>query len=407
MDHSFPKAVPDNPLRRAVGVYDERVANAKYSGRLGAPVLSGAEGFGEVNLYMVARISAGPTRVPFPLPDPDGQIWATYRPSVLSADELRGLLESPTLAGAGLWPSDVPILLAALTFGTFVFGSRNRIDQANLLRGGYVILPDVSIAELWRDLRNDVATEIEKSVSPALAQAVRRIDDLAQALATLGEQLWPPCTGRLCFPTAVGHSALDLYGATLRLLTRFAYPLEAGDVANVRAGGFESLTQGAIDRSPWRPDRSLRDLVGRHLTSDDGSQPFGEFDALAVREGVGIIVSCKSILYTDQYDRGQFAAVRNVRSNIESAAARWEELLRHLRRQPVGVNYDLSQLDEIVGVVVTPQPVFLEDPPLFDETLPGLRTCCSFEELIDWLDHDDPAAHGGSGSAHRGVEPEP
>ena len=98
-----------------------------------------------------------------------------------------------------------------------------------------------------------------------------------------------------------------------------------------------------------------------------------------------MLVSCKSVIYTADYDRGVFNVVRNVRTMLEKAVERFAELEHHFTEFPRGSEYDFSGYDKIVSVVVTPRVMYVAEPLLSQMTLPGLRKYSGFEEFRDWL----------------------
>jgi hypothetical protein len=98
---------------------------------------------------------------------------------------------------------------------------------------------------------------------------------------------------------------------------------------------------------PVEPARLPEALQGEALASrrraDRGSRRHAELD------GTCIMVSCKSRVYTADYDRGLYRVVRNTADYISHAVEDWEALLDRLRRNPVGDNYDLSAADDLRG----------------------------------------------------------
>jgi hypothetical protein len=136
--------------------------------------------------------------------------------------------------------------------------------------------------------------------------------------------------------------------------------------------------------SPWAPPPSIRRLIGHHFKKD--GKAFGEVDAFAAQDRILLLVSCKSVVYTAEYDRGDFAVVRNVRTMLEEADEKFVGLAAHFTQNPNGgQEYDFTAYDLIAYVVVTPQIMFVAEPLLFRISLPGLRSYSSFEEFRAWL----------------------
>ena len=49
-------------------------------------------------------------------------------------------------------------------------------------------------------------------------------------------------------------------------------------------------------------------------------------DAFAAKDGILLLVSCKSLLYTAAYDRGESAVIRNARTTLERGEKKFAEL---------------------------------------------------------------------------------
>jgi hypothetical protein len=140
-----------------------------------------------------------------------------------------------------------------------------------------------------------------------------------------------------------------------------------------------------IDHTAWAPMSPLRELRGRTLRSDRES--ITDVDALAVSRSTVLLVSCKSIPYTYDYDSGDYASVRNVRTYIERSDMEWQQRVRKLQQQPIGDNYNFEGYD-IYGVVCTPFVIFVNRPQarvIIEHEGRILRATCGLGELIDFL----------------------
>jgi hypothetical protein len=157
---------------------------------------------------------------------------------------------------------------------------------------------------------------------------------------------------------------------------------QGGSVANAWAFAFEREVQALIDSSSWQPSAQVRDLVGR--TARLNGEPITDLDAIGENGGRLLLVSCMSVAGSDGYLRGDFNAVRNLRTAVESKVAEWDDRLDQLRRAPVGDNYDLAGY-EIVGAVVVPFRPFLLRPLLERASLDGLPVVVPVAELSDRL----------------------
>lgn len=115
---------------------------------------------------------------------------------------------------------------------------------------------------------------------------------------------------------------------------------------------------------------------GRHIT---------DIDAIGVQGNRLLCVSCKSTLYSPQYDAGEFRTVRNREGMLLTAIAEWDKKIETLRADPRGDNFDFSAFDDIIGVVCTPLPVYTSTTPVAAMTPLTLAPGCSFYELEMWL----------------------
>jgi hypothetical protein len=116
----------------------------------------------------------------------------------------------------------------------------------------------------------------------------------------------------------------------------------------------------------------LRQFVARRL--EFGGNTIGDIEAIAHKSGRTILISCKSIIYTSEYDAGRYNQVRNQAARIEEALRDWDKFLETLRSHPRGGNYDLRSAGELFGVVVTPHVVYLGPPSSERFALPGCPT---------------------------------
>jgi hypothetical protein len=106
-----------------------------------------------------------------------------------------------------------------------------------------------------------------------------------------------------------------------------------------------------IDQTAWAPNSPFRELHRRKLRLND--RPITDVDALAVSGSTILLVSCKSIPYTYEYDGGDYGTVRNVRTRIEVADVEWQQRVDKIRQERSGDNYDFEGY-EVYGVVCTP-----------------------------------------------------
>ncbi|MDO3683438.1 hypothetical protein [Micromonospora sp. C28ISP2-4] len=171
---------------------------------------------------------------------------------------------------------------------------------------------------------------------------------------------------------------IDFWAIT-RVLLQGLNMTATGEVQNARARHFETETQRLIDASPWAPPTKLRMLVGRVLKRADRSA-ITDIDAIAFREGVALIINCKNYRL-DALGRATASEVRNVRDVLGEDYSDWVAKVSELRSTPKGRNYDLSAAQELVPLIVTPDPCFV-DPALTVPRSPwGLPAVMASNEL--------------------------
>jgi hypothetical protein len=158
-----------------------------------------------------------------------------------------------------------------------------------------------------------------------------------------------------------------------------------GALVNARGSHFEQYVQETIDHTSWVPKPPPRELCRRTLRLN--GRPITDVDALAVSGSTILLVSCKSIPYTYEHDRGDYATVRNIRTHIEQADIEWQQRVDRLRRERSGDNYNFKGY-EIYGVVCTPFAVFTHRPQtriMMERADRFLRATCSVSELQVFL----------------------
>jgi hypothetical protein len=138
-----------------------------------------------------------------------------------------------------------------------------------------------------------------------------------------------------------------------------------------------------IDETQWLPKKALRKVVGREIRLD--GQALTDLDAVCELKDSLLVVSCKSKIYSAQYDAGDFSIVRNHACAAESAALEWNDIVQTLRARPVGDNYDFQRFHTIFGVVVMPHVIYVNLGPALDFVQDGLRAVVSIAELRTWL----------------------
>jgi hypothetical protein len=243
------------------------------------------------------------------------------------------------------------------------------VRSAELVEGIQGRLPAVS-ADLFQIMPGSVASDAEQVLAD---------------VAAIEAQPWPLARGPI-LRVAGAQTAVDVNAATYRIDELMAIPGSGGGaLVNARGTHFEQFVQEMIDQTAWAPKPPLRQLWQRKLRLN--GRTITDVDALAVSGSTVLLVSCKSVPYTHEYDCGDYITVRNVRSLIEEADIKWQRQVDKLRKEKRGDNYDFEGY-ELHGVVCTPFVVFAHRPQtrvIIQRTDRFLRATCSARELVDFL----------------------
>lgn len=250
---------------------------------------------------------------------------------------------------------------------------------AGMLQFGYFVVPQAKLATLMDDSLQ-LANDALRRRSSGTSWAATFNDWFASAMA-MEPETWPLKPGG--FLRGVGDFVVvDVTAASYALLTRISID-RSPHHGNVRASIFEDQCQEFINTTNWRPPSELSVLRGRTLRS--AGKKLTDIDALGVKDGTLLLVSCKSLIYDASYDRGDFQVIRNAQSTVDAAVCDWTQIIATLRRTPVGDNYDFSMFQEILGVVCTPFAVYTTSSDSLAFLCRGLRACASAAELEHWL----------------------
>ncbi len=385
VDGDLPEPVVDEPLEQAIDIFDQRLADDLqwqwHPSMEVNPVAPDRRDPPSV-LMTVSRV-LGPW---IDVPGWQGQLRHGHMVRVLGQFNLNwitlnGLAESMSAAGASSidwWRPHTPSLATLLytlwydaTFISESLGSS---------------LPKVGYLRRRRDYAIHTIDQLMPIIRDGLeacfpGQVPEDGHQVLQVLEGLGPDLWPIETGPVV--RSLGEDVvLDVWAASSRLLDDIRIPAQTGgEVVNAPARRFEEVVQERIDQSPWRPADSARALR-RHLRL--GGAWLTDIDAVAERNGVLLLVSCKNIPFTREYDAGDYKTVRNAATTIDKACRLWEGIVATLKGSPVGDNYDVSQFIDVKGVVVTPQVLYSRSDLTFAETSIGqmrLRGAVSLGEL--------------------------
>lgn len=372
----LPRWGVSHELRQAIELYDKRVANTQTPfHRLGTEIAAPTKSLDSMMLVYQTI----PGFVQAPLGSELVHVEAHFAPRVVSVDALRELNFALQYIAPELWSRDV------LALATLLRGSRDLVASfhggfAGLLQVGYLMLKESSfherLAESWSDI-----LDWQKESFPAL-EPIRETVELLEELKTMSGALWPLQVGPVVRQFEDGI-CLDLYAATNLLETRFEFPAQQGEVANVRARHFELAVQDRINVSSWKPPDKLLRLRGVALRLKGAE--LTDLDAIGAKNKTLVVVSCKSVIYSKDYDAGDYRVVRNIASNALESVENWSEIIKRLRENPVGDNYDLSDYTDFVGVVCTPTVVYVPIGSCTELAAENLSHLVTLHELGEWL----------------------
>jgi hypothetical protein len=372
----------EESLDRQIEVYDRRNEQNNVLSNIGVPIDSYDPDIhkGQRILIQIGKVSGRPPIVTAEQMQMAHTVAMRYGPSAIPLREIVSLMAHPDIMGVACWSPELPSLISLFYLATIIYGE-SLVTRSQILQSGYMIVRRDYLDQLYQDIREDLYR-----YEPLLATFPEDASDevFSERLLRMEGRASPLLGGPVAFVIDDELFGANLYGATRRFHDLLQFPSVQGEPANVRARAFENSVQAAIDTTPWVPPSSIRRLIGHHFKKN--GKRIGEIDAFATLGRTLLIVSCKSVVYTAAYDRGEFAVVRNVRTMLEEADEKFAALVAHFAEFPNGgQEYDFTAYDTIAYVVVTPQVMFVAEPLLSKISLPGLRSYSSFEEFRAWL----------------------
>ncbi len=373
-------------------LYDDRVASeGALLRRAGTPVSEDVGRQTSVGDVMLVHRISGSIRVSCPRPgrpvaDGDYELCPAdmrFSPTFLSLAKLQRLLADPRMAYASVLSSDA-VSLVYLLASAGLLVSRHSAGFYSLLTTGYLIWSEMDRPIAW--LIEGYSEISDTPLGPMLVAAgIRDGQDVIECLMSLKGQSWPLIQGPALHGSR-GWGCIDFVAATHRLDATLHLPQQGG-IANARAQHFEDEVQLVIDATRWRPEEPLRSLRRRTLRIQ--GRKITDIDALGCEsQGRLLLVSCKSMPYTPEYDAGYHRAVRNEADRLEKAVEALGRTIALLRRDPVGDNYDFTGFADIVGVVCTPHVVFGAWEVVSRYAAIDLRITSSVRELAHWLEEN-------------------
>jgi len=313
----------------------------------------------------------------------DVEVFSRFIPEIISFDQLRALNTDPRMLGRTWIRPEACALLAFLILALrFVMGLD--CGFASLMQFGYFVISDEAFHDYFTEdfpaIKNDLRAILPGQPVPASGE------ELLLTLENIKGSLWPLRPGPILrrYESALW---VDMHAASSLLDVLLEFPRPKGnEIANVRAEHFEVAVQNVIDASKWRPFPERRSLVRRELRID--GKAISDVYALATRNKTIILVSCKSVIYSEAYDTGDHKTVRNAASTVQDGVVKWQEVIARLKSRPVGDNYDFSAFDDLVPVLCTPYPVYVPVGIATQNVRPSLRAVVSVGELSSWLEEN-------------------
>ena len=307
-----------------------------------------------------------------------GHTMGSFFPQYVRLDKLQRLLADPRSDPSLVFTKECAALIYLLACAPILI-SRHFAGFHSLIRTGYLV---------WTENRTPMATLVDLFEElPAfvreitIAAGIGSASDVISALKEIRGVDWPLAAG----PVIRGDgdaTCIDFAAATSRLASALTFPAIQGRYANARADHFEEEVQSLLDSSDWAPSERIRRQVRITLTKN--GRALTDIDAIGERESTILLVSCKSLIYSKEYDTGEYSAVRNAASTARQATERWSVVLEDLRTHPVGDNYDFRGATNLVGIVCTPQTVYVERNILEKRATDILPALVSFDELAIW-----------------------
>ena len=393
LDTSKPIPFTDTPeeIDAAIRVYDERhdvsrepsfaglgLANVSYDTKALADSLEKALR----ELFLVFPC----TEVTLPVIGPGRNreiqpIWVKARHVLraLSVDALLNPFSSREADALSFLITAEPLILLLMTFPALV--AQIPWALSSTLQTGYFMCSDQVLRSLMERYVPQLRSHLTDLVpSVPWSTGYREWRDRIDALVP---EVWPLRAGGVLRPFSQG-TLIDVTAASSALIGHVVSDRTASDLANDRAAAFELQVQHLIDRSAWKPPDDLAVVRGRVLRA--GGQAITDVDAIGVRGDALLLVSCKSLIYDGDYDRGTHRVIRNAEQTLNEALTFWREFIERLRPEPIGDNFDFARFQVLIGVVCTPFVVYSSNPDTWKSLRGSLRACVSARELTMWLE---------------------
>lgn len=298
----------------------------------------------------------------------------------IELDSLFDLYRLPVMAAVNIDDGAVLNLITLLLGGRLL--ESRRFAAVRVMEVGYFVVD----RDEWNGLADKEYASVCDRIRTALPQlnAPATFELFSAACHAYRGSAWPIVHGNPVRTTS-NYVCIDMWAASMGFITALQFPKVQGQVANERATWFEDVVQELIDTTPWAA-AEVHSLRQKALTL--GGKVLTDIDAIGTRGRDLLIVSCKSIPYTMEYDQGAYKAIRNAETTVVDAVAHWKGIVEILDATRVGDNYNLSGFDRIIGVVCTPFAVYTKSAEALSTTTGSLRWASSVEELAHFLRPD-------------------
>ncbi|WP_236179220.1 hypothetical protein [Pseudomonas mosselii] len=307
----------------------------------------------------------------------NAKVMAKYYFNTLDLDRIFELYRHPALVKVSVDTHAALCLIVLLLGGRWL--KNNPYSFLRTIELGYFITNIEPWKKFCAEQYNDVCALISNSL-PGF-KAPGDFEAFYTSCQRFKGEVWPTAHGAPAKATN-DYMCIDMWAASTGFLGWFQFPKMEGEVANHRAVKFEDVVQDAVNSTRWGNgqyqelrQRTLR-VNGKQLT---------DIDAIGYYEDSLLIISCKSISYTREYDRGTHSAVRNPAATVDKAVEFWAKIVSQLSESPIGDNFDLSACKQIIGVVCTPYAIYTSNQKTLSATSQDLRWACSLDELIEFL----------------------
>ena len=391
--NASPKAEPSLELRDSVRIYDERRDQvppevlAKMGLLLNAP--EGDERNGELPLIVVGELEeVTPLSVPGNHELVFKSLEAGYQIGRLDLSVFNPLFCGPQTMGETLarQMACAVVGLVSLSHPT-IFGSvgfsTSGVALANIMNVGYEL---TTLDEFHARCEWAIAALDSLGYPSWISDLAVSAEHVIEVLSSVPISIYPPRLGRAVWH-ALDNGVLINWSAMTRLLLESIERVGSGGAeANVWASTFEERVQAWVNLSGWSPPPELAQLRGRTLRRSGRS--ITDVDAIGERQGQLLLISCKSRALTEAFERGDYSEVRNARSDAEQALTSLRDAITNLRQEPIGDNFNFSEYQEIVGVVVYPFLPYVGPQWMGAEAIPGLPAIVSGPEFLKFLDID-------------------